>query len=190
MLRVVEEQQLAPRLDAFDQGLSEILAGLFLHAERLGNGLDDVRRVAQGGQLNEPGSVRIVIEGSRCDLQGQPCLAAAARTRESQQTGRRQQLLDLGDLRGAPDEARQLLWEVVVRPERLITDRHHVQGEPVPLPGDRGNRARAQDLAQCRHMRLQGVLFDDHLAPDSLHQLVLGHQVTARSTSAHNTSSA
>ena len=78
MLRVVEQQQLPSRRDAFDQGFREILPRLFLHAQRLGHGLNDQGRVCKWGQLHQADTVRKFIDRRRGDVQREPCLTAAA----------------------------------------------------------------------------------------------------------------
>jgi Phosphoesterase family len=48
------------------------------------------------------------------------------------------------------------------------------QGGSLAPPRDGRDGFRSQDLAQRGHLRLQGVLFDDHLRPHALEQFVVG----------------
>ena len=174
MLGVVQHQQQLPRSEPFGHRLHEVLARLLRDAEGFRHGLGNERRVAQRGQLDEPDAIRILVEHRARHLQRQPRLAAAAGTGERQQSRGGQPSLDLRDLLVAADEARQGLRQVVPRLRRRrgrLLHGRHVEGEAVPLSGDGRDGVRAQHLAQRRDMRLQGVLFDDHLAPDPRQQL-------------------
>lgn len=71
------------------------------------------RGVAQGGQIDEPdpiGELRRQLGG---DLHGQACLAAAAGAGEGEEPGGDQQVLDLGHLAHASDEAVDLGGQVM-----------------------------------------------------------------------------
>ncbi len=82
------------------------------------------------------------------------------------------------DLLLAADEARQLLRQVVFRTCRLRAGLCKLQCEAVTPPRDRRDRFRSQDLAQRGHLSLQRIVFDHHLRPHTLEQLILGDQVS------------
>ncbi len=93
---------------------------------------------------------------------------------------RRDELLELRDLLLATDEARQLIRQVALRSRcatRLAVSRRHRQGELVAASRHRGDGVGAEDLAQRRHLHVQGGFLDHHLRPHLVEQFVLGGEV-------------
>jgi hypothetical protein len=106
VLAIVEHQQepaLAQHLDhAGDQGPVRLL----LDAELSGNGVPDGLRIADGGELAQPGAVVVAAAGARRGLQHEPRLADTAHARDVHEPRLAQQARDLGQLPGAAEQRR------------------------------------------------------------------------------------
>ena len=160
MLRIVQHQQQMPGREVLDNGLRQVLSRLLLEPEDVGHRLRYEPRFRQRGELHQPDAVRIGFQQVPRHLHRQAGLAAAAGANEGEQPRRAEQLLDLRDLLLAADEAGQLLRQVVFWHDRFGA-----------------GKGEFQELAQRGHLRLQAVLFDDHLRPHALEQFVLGYQM-------------
>ncbi len=113
MLDVVENQQQLPGskmvAECFDHGPRRLLLDL----QRLGYGLRHQTRIRQRGKLHQPDAVGKRLNQPIRDFDGKARLARAAGTGERHQPIHRHELLELRDLLLAPDEARQLIGQVV-----------------------------------------------------------------------------
>jgi hypothetical protein len=67
----------------------------------------------RGSQLDEPDPIGIAVEEVGRHLEGEAGLPGAAHAGDRQQASRLEQTLDLGQLGAAPDEGRELGWQVV-----------------------------------------------------------------------------
>src|SRR5258706_8904941 len=175
MLRIVQHQQKTAGLEVIGNGSRQVLSRLLLEPEDIGHRLWHETRIGQGRELYQPSAVRIGFQQVARHLHGQACLAAATRARKGEQPRRGEQLLHLCDLLLAPDEARQLLRQVVSSRCRLGAGRDELQREPIAPYRDGRDRIPSQDLAQRGYVRLQGILFDDRFLPYTPEQLVLGY---------------
>jgi hypothetical protein len=125
VLEVVEEQKQAPVADV----PGDVVVA---STERLAGGREDERGFVDGRQRHPPHAVREVVGRVSDRLGGEPRLAGAAGTGESQQAdvGTRDLAGDLVELPLAADERRRRDWEVrqVQRPERrMASDAELVQ---------------------------------------------------------------
>jgi hypothetical protein len=87
MLAVVEEKQEALGPQDVDERGEEGAIGLLLNAQRAGDGPGDEVGVAQGGQLDEPGAVRVAVEDVLGHAEGEARLPAPAGAGEGEQAG-------------------------------------------------------------------------------------------------------
>ena len=115
MLAVVQDDEHALVGDIGEQRRRDAFAGAFFHAHHLGHGLRHQRRVRQRRQLDQPHAIGVLVQHLGTDLQRQAALADAAHAQKSQEPRLAEQPPHLGELTLAPDEAVELLRQVVRR---------------------------------------------------------------------------
>ena len=115
VLAVVENEQQLVFTDVGAKRLRDRSAGLFVYAQDLRGDIRNQRRISDWREVDKPDTVRIFLQHVSPDLQGQPCLAEAAHSKQGQQPCAFEQALGIGELAPPPDERRNLLWQVIRR---------------------------------------------------------------------------
>ncbi|MEO3792506.1 hypothetical protein ABGB14_20015 [Nonomuraea sp. B10E15] len=113
VLAVVEDDQRPGRAQAHPQAVEQPPRRLVAHAEHLGQLVDDERRPADAGQLDQPHAPREPGHRPRGDAQRQAGLADAADATERDHAFLVDQRAQLGHVSRAPDEAVGLRGKVV-----------------------------------------------------------------------------
>src|SRR5271154_6915119 len=101
--------------DVCAKGLDERLSGLFVDRQNLCGGCCDERRIFDRSQVDEPYAVRELVQYIGRNLQRQASFAEATHAQQREQARPLEQALSVGELALAPDERRDLLWQVVRR---------------------------------------------------------------------------
>ena len=189
VLAVVEDQQQLLPAQVVAQGLLQRLARGFLDAEHLRQRAAHQRRIEQRGEVDEPDAVPKGIEHFGGSLQCQPRLADAAGSRQRQQSRRRQQPLEFGDLPLAADEGREHLRQVGARPiERRrrfrcpAGVRHHRPDKAVATARERLDPAVAarhpcERTANRRDLHGEIGFLHDQPRPRGIHDVRLRHML-------------
>ena len=120
MLAVVQDQDRRPVGQRIGQSFERVAphcgAGFDVHGvahtERADDGLGQVHRVGDGGELDQPDPVWRVRQQRGADLTGEPGLSRAARTDERDQSALADQLAKLREFGVASQEAGQLRAQV------------------------------------------------------------------------------
>ena len=108
-----DQQRSAPQL--IDEGLAAAGRGTGIQPQGLGDGVRDQQRLADGGEVDEPDPVRVLMTDLLRGRQRQPGLPGAAGAGERQQPGPTDQPFDVDQFTFASDEAGQRVREVAAR---------------------------------------------------------------------------
>jgi hypothetical protein len=100
-------------LQRLGERLHDRLAGCLFQAEHARRGLRDEARLRNRREFHQPGPVRVSRQRVGGNLQAKARLSGAPGASECEQAVPCQQCLDLVDLFLAPDEAGQLLRQVI-----------------------------------------------------------------------------
>jgi hypothetical protein len=111
---VVHQQQAGALAQEADQPVLDGAAAV-RHAERVGEGLRQVRGVGDAGQADQPHPVAVPVGDPGGGLDGHAGLAGAARPGQRHQPVAPKQVTDLVQLAAAPDERGQPGRQVVLR---------------------------------------------------------------------------
>jgi hypothetical protein len=128
VLAVVQEEQQAPGPQRVGERGQQGPTPLLAHPDGGGHGLGHQPRVAQRGQLHQPGAVGVRGQRLGGRLQGQPGLAGAPHAGERHQPVGAQQGRHLPQFALAPHEAGQLQGQVV-RPRVQRSQRGELAGQ-------------------------------------------------------------
>ncbi len=129
MLAVIEHEQHRPITEGLDDAGDEACPGALLDAEGGRDRVGHHRTLGNAAEIDEPHAAGVGRGLARSDLYREARLADTARSGKGEHRRLAQAFLGLGDLRGAPDEARQLAREVVGgRVQR--SDRREVGPQP------------------------------------------------------------
>src|SRR5450432_4349562 len=104
MFAVVDDKQQLVVLDVLTERLRKWFSLLFADAQYLRGGVWNQRWILDGGQVDEPDSIRIFFKHIGADLQRQARLAEPAHAQEGQQPRATEQLLDFGEFTLTSDE--------------------------------------------------------------------------------------
>ena len=108
MLAVVQNHEETLCLEELFERLNRWATRLFGHPEGRGHPLGNAIGIGQRGQLDEPNAVGIVGNKLPCNARGEARLTRASRAGEGDQSIGEDSLLELHDLAGPTNEARQL----------------------------------------------------------------------------------
>ena len=168
VLAVVERDDGLDLRERRKQALTSLGGGTELDAQTLRQSVIDLGPVGQRRKLDPVDAIARIADAARERGSRQRCLAHAAGADDADQRKRSDHVRERGEIRVPAEQQRRagrevgcprsVAWLARIGSQRLGCDspcraaRFNRQSEPIPAPGDRDDRLRAENLPQRGHL--------------------------------------